>query len=68
MIDYFDAKTGMTAMMRTTAFPVSVLALMIADGWILSRGAYVPHDVADGDELITELSKRNIGIHKTRIH
>jgi lysine 6-dehydrogenase len=68
MIDYFDAETGMTAMMRTTAFPVSVLALMIADGRIHARGAYVPHDVADGDELIAELSKRNIGIHKTRIH
>jgi lysine 6-dehydrogenase len=67
MIDHFDMHTGMTAMMRTTAFPVSVMALMIADGSIRTRGAYVPHDIIDGDDLIAELAKRNITIKKQLI-
>jgi lysine 6-dehydrogenase len=30
MLDRFDPRTGMTAMMRTTGFPAAIVALMLA--------------------------------------
>jgi saccharopine dehydrogenase-like NADP-dependent oxidoreductase len=43
MIDYRDEKTGLTAMMRGTALPASIICLMMARGEtaieeILARG------------------------------
>jgi len=38
-VDRFDPETGMTAMMRTTAWPASVVVQMLASGEITKRGA-----------------------------
>ena len=38
-VDRFDLATGMTAMMRTTAWPASVVVQMLASGEITKRGA-----------------------------
>ena len=38
-VDRFDPTTGMTAMMRTTAWPASVVVQMLASGKITKRGA-----------------------------
>jgi lysine 6-dehydrogenase len=38
-VDRFDPATGMTAMMRTTAWPASVVVQMLASGEITKRGA-----------------------------
>ena len=38
-VDHFDPATGMTAMMRTTAWPASVVVQMLASGEIAKRGA-----------------------------
>ena len=38
MVDRFDHKTGMTSMMRTTAWPASVVVQMLASGEIPKRG------------------------------
>jgi lysine 6-dehydrogenase len=38
-VDRFDPATGMTAMMRTTAWPASVVVQMLASGEISKRGA-----------------------------
>ncbi len=39
MIDNYDESTGLSAMMRTTGFPIAQIALMIARGEITARGA-----------------------------
>jgi len=39
VVDRFDPATGMTAMMRTTAWPASVVVQMLASGEIAKRGA-----------------------------
>jgi len=39
VVDRFDPATGMTAMMRTTAWPASVVVQMLASGAIAKRGA-----------------------------
>jgi lysine 6-dehydrogenase len=64
MIDYFDEKSSMTAMARTTAFPTSIIAQMIASGTISKRGAYPPERVVPPLPFIKELTKRNIIIHE----
>ncbi len=38
MVDYTDATTGMTSMMRTTAWPAAVVLQMMAGGQITRRG------------------------------
>jgi len=38
VVDRFDPATGMTAMMRTTAWPASVVVQMLASGEIAKRG------------------------------
>ena len=42
MIDYYDEKLKITSMMRTTAFPTSIIAQMIANGTITARGVVPP--------------------------
>ena len=38
VVDRFDSATGMTAMMRTTAWPASIVVQMLASGDIAKRG------------------------------
>jgi len=64
MIDYFDEKSSMTAMARTTAFPTSIIAQMIASGTISERGAQPPETVVPPTSFIEALKKRNIIIRK----
>jgi lysine 6-dehydrogenase len=39
IVDKQDESTGLSAMMRTTAFPASIIAQMMANGNVLMRGA-----------------------------
>jgi lysine 6-dehydrogenase len=63
-IDYYDEKSKMTAMMRTTAFPTSIIAQMLAKGTITARGVMPPEVCVPGDAMIAELGQRNIKITK----
>lgn len=62
IVDKLDAATGMSAMMRTTAFPASIIAQMMARGDVLSRGATPQEKAIDPDNFVAELQKRNIQI------
>ncbi|MBN4072371.1 saccharopine dehydrogenase NADP-binding domain-containing protein [bacterium AH-315-F03] len=62
--DRQDEATGLTAMMRMTAFPIAIIAWMAASGKINSRGV-VPQELAvDPDIFIAELEKRNVTIER----
>ncbi len=63
-IDYYDEATTMTAMMRTTAFPASITAQMLAHNTITFRGVAPPEICVPGDAMIEELTKRNVRITK----
>ena len=65
MIDYHDAKSNITSMMRTTAFPTSIIAQFIVKGDITARGVMPPEQCVPLEPLIAELRKRNINIHET---
>lgn len=63
-IDYHDDATNITGMMRTTAFPTSVIAQMLADGRIQERGVLPPEMCVPGKLMIDELARRNLKITK----
>lgn len=65
MIDYYDDATKMTAMMRTTAFPTSIIAQMVGRGQVMMRGVMPPEQCIPAEPLIEELKKRNITITET---
>jgi lysine 6-dehydrogenase len=60
IIDMYDRKNNITAMMRTTAYPTSIMAQMIADGRIKERGVKTPEMCVPGDILIEDMAKRGI--------
>jgi lysine 6-dehydrogenase len=67
IVDRHDEKTGLSAMMRTTAFPASIVAQMMACGDVLKRGA-TPQEVAiDPNRFVGELARRNINIVESRL-
>jgi lysine 6-dehydrogenase len=61
-VDYYDAETKITAMMRATSFPTAVTAQMLRSGAITDRGVLPPEDCVSGDAMIAALLKRNIVI------
>jgi lysine 6-dehydrogenase len=65
LIDYFDDESGLTSMMRTTSFPASIAATMMADGTITDHGVLAPEVAIPPEQFIEELRKRGINIeHK----
>jgi lysine 6-dehydrogenase len=63
IVDKQDEATGLSAMMRTTAFPASIIAQMMANGDVLSRGATPQEKAIDPEKFVAELARRNIDIH-----
>lgn len=63
-IDYYDDAAKMTAMMRTTAFPTSIIAQALARGAVTARGVMPPELCVPGDLMIQELAQRNVKITK----
>lgn len=64
MIDYYDEKNNITSMMRTTAFPVSIIAEMIRDRVISDSGVFTCEEIVPCKSFFDELKKRNIKIIK----
>jgi lysine 6-dehydrogenase len=62
IVDKLDESTGLSAMMRTTAFPASIIAQMMARGDVLMRGATPQEKAIDPDKFVAELERRNIKI------
>jgi lysine 6-dehydrogenase len=65
IIDRFDEKTKLSAMMRTTAFPASISAQMMARGDTLRRGATPQESVIPPEAFVAELARRNIVIEES---
>lgn len=64
IVDKFDTETGLSAMMRTTAFPASIIAQMMAKGEVATRGATPQEKVIDSEKFVAELARRNIVINE----
>lgn len=64
MIDYYDDKNDISAMMRTTGYPVSITAQMLEDDSISRRGVFCPEEIVPCTAFFEELKKRDIQIKK----
>jgi lysine 6-dehydrogenase len=62
IVDKTDESTGLSAMMRTTAFPASIIAQMMASGDVLTQGAIPQEKAIDPEKFVAELDRRNIKI------
>jgi lysine 6-dehydrogenase len=62
IVDRQDEVTGLSAMMRTTAFPASIIAQMMARGEVARRGAVPQENAIDAEKFVAELARRNIVI------
>ncbi len=62
IVDKYDAATSLSAMMRTTAFPASIIAQMMANGEVLGRGATPQEKAIDAEKFVAELAWRAINI------
>jgi lysine 6-dehydrogenase len=67
VIDHRDSGTGLTAMQRTTAFPASIVAHMMATGEIDERGVVTQEQVVPTVRFLEELEKRSIDVDIERI-
>lgn len=64
LLDYYDAKTGISAMMRTTGYSLAVTGLMQVDGRIAARGVHTPDEAVPFDAYVAELAARGIDIRE----
>jgi lysine 6-dehydrogenase len=62
MVDHYDPKTDMSSMMRTTAFPASIVVQMLASGAISKRGGVLQERDVPADLFLGEIEKRGIRI------
>ncbi|MBN1861599.1 MAG: saccharopine dehydrogenase NADP-binding domain-containing protein [Candidatus Thermoplasmatota archaeon] len=62
LIDYFDTRHNITAMMRMTGYPVSITAQMIENGTISARGVFCPEEIIPPRAFFKELEKRDISL------
>jgi lysine 6-dehydrogenase len=59
-VDHFDSAAGLSAMQRTTGFPVAIVAGMLARNEIGRRGVIPQEAAVPGKRFLEELGKRNI--------
>jgi lysine 6-dehydrogenase len=66
IIDFFDKENNLTSMMRMTAFPAAIIALMIARGDIRDRGVLYQEKSIPFSTFFAELEKREITVSTRR--
>jgi lysine 6-dehydrogenase len=64
LVDYADAASGLTAMQRTTGFPVAVAAAMLAQGAIKKAGAFPPEVAFEAETFLAALEGRGLDFSK----
>ena len=71
MLDNYDEKRGVTAMARTTAYPMSIVAQLILSGAIKEKGVVPPERLGMEDRVFRmfweSLKKRGIRISEKRM-
>jgi lysine 6-dehydrogenase len=64
LIDFYDAEHGISAMMRTTGYSLSVTGQMQADGRVTLKGVHTPDEAIPFRAYVDELAKRNVRIEE----
>jgi lysine 6-dehydrogenase len=64
LLDYYDEARGLSAMMRTTGYSLSITGLMQADGRVTMWGVHTPDEAVPFDAYVSELKKRGVEIRE----
>jgi lysine 6-dehydrogenase len=62
MIDKYDPATKLTSMMRTTAWPASVVLQMMVTGEITKRGAVLQEQDVPAKQFLSEMAARGVNL------
>jgi len=62
MIEYPDTESGLTAMMRTTAYPATTVLVMLARGEVAAKGALPQERCIDPDRFLEGLGERGLTV------
>jgi len=62
LVDLYDEAHGVSAMMRTTAYSLSITGLMQVRGQVKPTGVHTPDECVPAEPYIAELRKRRIEI------
>ncbi|MEN9790966.1 MAG: hypothetical protein RLZZ63_624 [Gemmatimonadota bacterium] len=65
LVDRYDAAHGISAMMRTTGYSLSITGQLQAEGAVTPAGVHTPDECMPGERYIAELAKRGIAITQT---
>lgn len=65
LVDRYDAAHGISAMMRTTGYSLSITGQLQAEGAVTPAGVHTPDECMPGERYVTELGKRGILIRQT---
>ena len=64
LIDRYDAEHGISAMMRTTGYSLSITGQMQADGRVTAKGVLTPDEAIPFQPYVAELAKRGVRIEE----
>src|SRR3989442_1120001 len=64
LLDRYDERTGISAMMRTTGYSLAITGVMQADGRISEKGARTPDEAVPFQAYVEELKKRGVEIRE----
>jgi lysine 6-dehydrogenase len=64
LIDRYDAAHGISAMMRTTGYSLSITGQMQAEGRIALKGVHTPDEAVPFGPYVEELGKRGVRIEE----
>ena len=64
LVDRFDEKHGISAMMRTTGYSLAITGLMQARGEVKPFGVHTPDEAIPAARYIEELAKRGVEIRQ----
>ena len=63
-MDYYDCLHGISAMMRTTGYSLSITGQMQADGRVTLKGVHTPDEAIPFQAYVTELGRRGVRIEE----
>jgi lysine 6-dehydrogenase len=64
LIDRYDASHGISAMMRTTGYSLSITGQMQADGRVTEKGVHTPDEAIPFEAYVEELGRRGVRIEQ----
>ena len=65
LLDYFDEIRGISAMMRTTGYSLSITGQLQAKGEVGPAGVWTPDECMPAERYIAELAKRGVVIRES---